>query len=93
MIFKEILSRTTRVFTRSSTIFALATGQQLRNGVAIIRVSGPLATESLLKLTKETNLDKFQPNRLYLRKLYDCKSNDLIDQCMTVWFKGKKRTR
>ncbi|CAF1567669.1 unnamed protein product, partial [Adineta steineri] len=48
------------------------------------------ATQSLLTLTKETKLEKFQPKKLYLTKIYDNKTNDLIDQCMTVWFKGPK---
>ncbi|CAF1241152.1 unnamed protein product [Rotaria sordida] len=73
-----------------STIFALATGYQIRSGVAIIRISGSLATQSLLKLTRETKLENFQPKRLYLKKIYHDKTNDLIDQCMTVWFKGPK---
>jgi tRNA U34 5-carboxymethylaminomethyl modifying GTPase MnmE/TrmE len=62
----------------------------VRSGVAIIRVSGSSAKESLLKLTKEKDIEKFQPNRLYLKKIYNYKTNDLIDQCMTVWFKGIK---
>lgn len=74
-----------------STIFALATGPHVRSGVAIIRVSGSSATQSLLSLTKEQNLNRFKPNHFYLTKLYHRKSNDLIDQCMCVWFKGKIR--
>ncbi|CAF0948059.1 unnamed protein product [Adineta ricciae] len=92
MIFLKSLTKTIlfRYASTSSTIFALATGQQLRSGVAIIRVSGANATQSLLTLTKEANLEKFQPTKLYLRNLYHHKSNDLIDQCMAVWFKGPK---
>ncbi len=89
MILKQLWIKKNFFFSRSSTIFALATGYQIRSGVAIIRVSGPLARESLLKLTKETNIEKFQPKKLYLKKIYDYKTNDLIDQCMTVWFKGR----
>jgi tRNA U34 5-carboxymethylaminomethyl modifying GTPase MnmE/TrmE len=89
MILKQFWLKNNFIFSRSSTIFALATGHQIRSGVAIIRISGLLATQSLLKLTKETNIEKFQPNKLYLKKIYDYKTNDLIDQCMTVWFKGR----
>jgi len=89
MILKQFWIKNNFIFSRSSTIFALATGYQIRSGVAIIRVSGSLATQSLLKLTKESNIEKFQPNKLYLKKIYDYKTNDLIDQCMTVWFKGR----
>lgn len=83
------------VFARSSstlsTIFALATGPQVRSGVAIVRVSGSAATQSLLSLTQEQNLTRFKPNQLQLAKLYHQKSKDLIDQCMVVWFKGNRR--
>jgi hypothetical protein len=84
-----------RLFARcsstSSTIFALATGTQVRSGVAIIRVSGSLAARSLLSLTNETDLNRFQPNQLYLRNVYHQQTKDLIDQCMIVWFKGTYR--
>jgi hypothetical protein len=91
MIFKQILTNKNLFFIRysSSTIFALATGHQIRSGVAIIRVSGSLATQSLLKLTKETDIEKFKPNKLYLKNIYNDQTKDLIDQCMTVWFKGR----
>jgi tRNA U34 5-carboxymethylaminomethyl modifying GTPase MnmE/TrmE len=93
-MFRKLLDKSkhlllARCSSTSTTIFALATGNQIRSGVAIIRVSGSAATQSLLTLTREAKLDKFEPARLYLRKLYDHKTNDLIDQCMTVWFKGK----
>lgn len=89
MILKQLWMKTNFFFTRSSTIFALATGYQVRSGVAIIRVSGSEATQSLLKLTRETNIEKFQPKKLYLKNIYNYKTNDLIDQCMAVWFKGR----
>ncbi len=89
MILKQLWTKKNFIFSRSSTIFALATGYQIRSGVAIIRVSGSLATQALLKLTKTTNIENFQPKKLYLKKIYDYKTNDLIDQCMTVWFKGR----
>lgn len=84
--YKSLFVR--RHSSSSSTIFALATGQQLRCGVAIIRVSGSHATQSLLKLSRETKLENFKPKQFYLKKIYNNKTNDLIDQCMTVWFKG-----
>ncbi|CAF1234694.1 unnamed protein product [Rotaria magnacalcarata] len=94
MIFKHFRIYKNICFCRHSsslsTIFALATGPQLRSGVAIIRVSGSLATQSLLKLTRETKLENFKPKQLYLKKIYHHKTNDLIDQCMTVWFKEPK---
>ncbi len=92
MILKQIWINknlfSSRYSSTLSTIFALATGYQTRSGVAIIRISGSLATQSLLTLTKETKLGNFKPKQLYLKKIYHNKTNDLIDQCMTVWFKG-----
>lgn len=89
MILRQIWSKKNLFFSRSSTIFALATGQQVRSGVAIIRVSGPLASQSLLKLTRDTNIENYQPKQFYLRKIYHHQTNEMIDQCMTVWFKGR----
>lgn len=89
MILRQIWPKSNITFSRSSTIFALATGQQVRSGVAIIRVSGPLASQSLLKLTRETNVEHYRPKQFYLRNIYHHQTNELIDQCMTVWFKGR----
>ena len=82
-----------RIFVRSSstsaTIFALATGSHIRSGIAVLRVSGSAATQSLLSLTKEKDLNRYKPTQLYLRKLFHHQTNDLIDQCLVTWFKGK----
>jgi hypothetical protein len=83
------LSWSTRCSSTSSTIFALATGSQIRSGVAIIRISGSSATQALLSLTNETDLTVFRPNQLYLRKIYHNRTKDLLDRCMVVWFKGR----
>ena len=80
MILRQLWSKKNLFFSRSSTIFALATGYQIRSGVAIIRVSGPSATQSLLKLTRETNLDNFQPKKLYLKK-----SNNRVDSTSSIF--------
>ena len=79
-----------RCSSNLSTIFALATGSQIRSGVAIIRVSGSFATHSLLALTKQSSIETLTPNRVYLRNVYHHQTKDLIDQCMVVWFKGRR---
>ena len=50
-----------------ATIYALASAKG-RGGVAIIRVSGPRAKESLLKLCDFTR--DVEPRRAYFRKIY-----------------------
>jgi hypothetical protein len=94
MLFRQCWRRRTwnwsRCSSNLSTIFALATGSQIRSGVAIIRVSGSSATQSLLALTKQRNIETLKPNQLYLRNLYHHQTKDLIDQCMIVWFKGRR---
>lgn len=70
------------------TIFALSSGQG-RAGVAVIRVSGPRAKESLEALTAggKSSGPKFpQPRVAGLRKLYDPITHELLDQALVLWF-------
>lgn len=70
------------------TIFALSSGQG-RAGVAVIRVSGPRAKESLEALTAggKSNSPKFpKPRVAGLRKLYDPITHELLDQALVLWF-------
>ena len=70
------------------TIFALSSGQG-RAGVAVIRVSGPRAKESLEALTaggKSNGPKSPQPRVAALRKLYDPITHELLDQALVLWF-------
>ncbi len=70
-----------------NTIFAQASAQG-KAGVSVFRISGPNALKSLRALICQTN-DKFEPRKLYFRKIYNPKSNQQIDDALVVFFKGK----
>ncbi|MBF0493273.1 MAG: tRNA uridine-5-carboxymethylaminomethyl(34) synthesis GTPase MnmE [Deltaproteobacteria bacterium] len=69
------------------TIAALATpiGEA---GIAVVRVSGPLASKILFTLFKTVlKSDEWQSHRLYYGELFDS-SNKILDYAMAVWMKG-----
>ncbi len=65
----------------TDTIYALSSGA-LPAGVAIIRISGPLAFEALLKLTGR---ELPAPRQVALGSIRD-RNNEIIDQALTVIF-------
>ena len=65
-----------------STIYALSSGHG-KCGVALIRVSGPKAYDSLNLMTKRIN---YEPRKAYLCKLRHPKSGLVLDQALSVWF-------
>ena len=67
-----------------STIFALSSGHG-KSGVALIRVSGPKAADTLNLLTKRR---KYEPRKAYLCKLRHPNSGVILDQALSVWFPG-----
>lgn len=73
----------------SDTIFALASPLG-RSGVAVIRLSGPLALDALRRLTGRA---EFEPRRAYLCNLYDSRETGeipsgrtLLDQALVLYF-------
>ena len=66
------------------TIYALSTGPGV-SGVAIIRISGP---ESSKVLKKITNKEIPKPRIATLRKIYNIKTSELIDEGIVLWFPG-----
>ena len=66
------------------TIYALSTGPGV-SGVAIIRISGP---ESSKVLKKITNKEIPKPRTATLRKIYNIKTSELIDEGIVLWFPG-----
>ena len=64
------------------TIYALSSGAGL-SGVAVIRISGSETEKVILTLTKKVLPT---PRVATLRKIYSCKSNDLIDEGIIIWF-------
>ncbi|MFL1780615.1 tRNA uridine-5-carboxymethylaminomethyl(34) synthesis GTPase MnmE [Candidatus Hepatincolaceae symbiont of Richtersius coronifer] len=70
------------------TIFALST-PFVKSAIAVIRVSGPNALESLKQISKKTN---FVPTHFFLSNIYDAQ-NQIIDQPLIVYFpEGKSYT-
>ena len=66
------------------TIYALSTGPGV-SGVAIIRISGPEASEVIKLLTKR---DLPKPRMATLRKLNNIGTSELIDEGLIIWFPG-----
>lgn len=69
-----------------NTIFAQASAPG-KAGVSVFRISGRAALESLTQLVCQTNA-KFEPRKLYFRKIYNPKNNQQIDDALVVFFKG-----
>ncbi len=66
------------------TIYALSSGAGL-SGIAVIRISGSETEKVILTLTKKVLPT---PRVATLRKIFSCKSNDLIDEGIIIWFPG-----
>ncbi len=69
-----------------NTIFAQASAPG-KAGVSVFRISGPTALQALTQLVCQTN-PKFEPRKLYFRKIYNPKNNQQIDDALVVFFKG-----
>jgi tRNA modification GTPase len=70
-----------------NTIFAQCTAPG-KAGVAVFRLSGPesfMALEQLIRLP----IEELRPRELYFRKIYNPKTNHLVDETMVVYFKGQ----
>jgi tRNA U34 5-carboxymethylaminomethyl modifying GTPase MnmE/TrmE len=55
-------------------------------GVAVIRISGPNAKETIITVAKLTSLP--QPRQALLRSLKDPVTNDTLDRGLVLWFPG-----
>ncbi|KDR23956.1 tRNA modification GTPase GTPBP3, mitochondrial, partial [Zootermopsis nevadensis] len=55
-------------------------------GVAVIRISGPNATEAIINIAKFKSLP--QPRQALLRSLKDPVTNDTLDRGLVLWFPG-----
>ena len=66
------------------TIYALSTGPGI-SGIAVIRISGAESKEIISKLTKKP----FPKKRLAtLKKIFNNKTNEVIDEGIILWFPG-----
>ena len=66
------------------TIYALSSGPGV-SGVAIIRISGPEASE-VIKLLTKSNIPRARIATL--RKISTIKTSELIDEGIILWFPG-----
>ena len=66
------------------TIYALSSGPGT-SGVAIVRISGPEASEVIKLLT---NKDIPKPRMATLRKINNINTSELIDEGIIIWFPG-----
>lgn len=69
----------------SDTIFALSTPAG-RSGVAVVRVSGPAAWDGCAALSKGQKEPVHR--QAATRKLYDPKTNEILDHAMIIGFRG-----
>ena len=69
-----------------NSIFAQCTAPG-KAGVAVFRLSGPESLMALEQLIAQ-KVDKLEPRKLYFRKIYNPKTNQLIDEAMVVFFIG-----
>ncbi|MBE6451950.1 MAG: tRNA uridine-5-carboxymethylaminomethyl(34) synthesis GTPase MnmE [Alphaproteobacteria bacterium] len=67
------------------TIYALSTVFG-KSGVAVIRVSGSRALESI-KLLTDINVDKIKPRYAYFTNLHSI-GGDILDKCLVLYFKS-----
>ncbi len=65
-------------------IYALSSGPGI-SGVAVIRISGKNTKDIIIKLS-QSNLPT--PRVATLKKLYKYNSDELIDECIILWFPG-----
>tara|TARA_B100001123_G_scaffold447629_1_gene605761 strand:+ start:537 stop:1868 length:1332 start_codon:yes stop_codon:yes gene_type:complete len=66
------------------TIYALSSGPGI-SGVAVIRVSGKDAARVVKLVTKS---DLPSPRTASLKKIYNIRTNELIDEGVIIWFPG-----
>ena len=68
-----------------STIYALSSGQG-KAGVAVIRVSGPKAMESLYSLAGFKKESQIEPRRAYFRNFTNSRTGRSIDKGLVIFF-------
>lgn len=74
----------TRAAATADTIFAPATAAG-RAAIAIVRLSGPAAGDVCRRLTKRLPPP---PRQGSLRRLYDPRTDTLLDRGLVLWFPG-----
>jgi tRNA modification GTPase len=84
--------RSLNSITSDDTIYALSSGPIVKSGVAIVRISGPRAFDTLQTLiSNSSNISKaIKPRYAALKCLYDPETGDLLDEALVLWFPGPR---
>lgn len=51
----------------------------------MVRISGPKAQQAIEKMTK---IQKLEPRKTFLKKIYYPDTNEVIDKGLCIWFPG-----
>ncbi len=70
----------------ADTIVALSTPPG-RSGIGVIRIAGPDSLRLVGSLLKNVNFNP-EPNKVFLRNLYDINSEEILDQVPIIYFKA-----
>ncbi|KAK9890105.1 hypothetical protein WA026_008915 [Henosepilachna vigintioctopunctata] len=82
----EVMRFSTYTF-RKSTIYALSSGHG-KCGVAVIRVTGPKASNAVQAIAGFSKLP--EPRFAHLRNFRNVHNGDIIDKGLVIWFPGPK---
>ena len=93
--FNRISTRIKSFSSSSDTIYALSSGNMIKSGVAVVRISGPDSIWCLDKLlenpkNKDLKSPDIKPRYAYLKKIYCPESNEILDQALVISFPGPK---
>ncbi len=70
----------------ADTIVALSTPPG-RSGIGVIRIAGPDSLRLVGSLLKNVNFNP-EPNKVFLRNLYDINSEEILDKVLIIYFKA-----
>ena len=70
----------------NQTIYALSTVMG-KSGVAVIRVSGAEARETICRMT-DIDIGRLKPRYAYFANLYSVPERQLLDKCLLLYFKA-----
>ncbi len=84
--FQQEGSRTFATKTKGSTIFSVSSGHG-KCGVAVVRVSGPASTDTILHIARRDPMPSAR--HTHLLRFYHPHTGEVIDKGLLIWFPGK----
>lgn len=82
----SICSAISHLVQNADTIVALSTPPG-RSGIGVIRISGDQSLNLIRSLIKDSNFNP-EPNRVYLRSIYDTDTPEPVDRALLTFFKS-----